>query len=265
MKKVQTYCKIIVFLIIALAASAKYDLFAQVLDPSFNPAISGNYGSAAIAAQRADGKFVITGNFNVIGGVHRNFIAAINSDETVDTTFDAGEFTTNVPQATVSIGQVEPQPDGKLIIKGSFTHINGVASKNFLRLNPDGSVDPSFNIGQGFNSSITVFRLLPNGKVLVGGYFTMYNGQSVPPVVRLNADGSLDQSFVPILNASPFIQNLIVQPDGKIVVAGDIFSIPTGQFQGIVRLNENGSIDNSFNPGTGPNNYGSTGNLVETG
>ena len=238
-----------------LFVSLPVGVFAQSLDLSFKPAISGAGGGGSIRLQLPDGRFVVIGDFRVIGGIRRNFIAILNSDETVDTSFDAGEFTTNVPQSTGYVGAVDAQSDGKLIIDGSFTHINGVATKSFIRLNTNGAVDPSFNIGQGANSSITHFKVLPSGKILVGGYFSTFNGQTVPPLIRLNPDGSLDQTFFAIINGLHQIDNFVVQPDGKIIAAGDIFSIPGGQFQGIVRLNENGSVDNSFNPGMGVNNY----------
>jgi uncharacterized delta-60 repeat protein len=253
------YCVLNFVILIILMTTVAENAAAQNFDNSFKPAISGNQGGAAIRLRLSDGRLVLTGDFRLIGGVHRTLIAILYPDGTVDNSFEAGEFTNNIPQASTYISNIDMQSDGKLLIYGAFTHINGVASKNFVRLNSNGAVDPTFNIGQGFNSSIYNFKVLPSGKILVSGLFNTFNGQPVPPIVRLNPDGSLDTSFTAVYNYGlPFDTNFVVQPDGKIIVTGDIYSISTGGFQGIARINENGSMDNSFNPGTGVNNYIST-------
>lgn len=231
-------------------------LNAQSLNRTFNPAVANVRGSISMVSERADGKLIVSGNFDVISGVRRSHIVVLNQDGTIDETFNAGNFSSNIPGQTPGVGHVIPQPDGKLIVSGYFTHVNGTAVNKIIRLNSNGSLDTSFNIGTGpnNNSYISSVKLLPNGKILVGGNFTSFNNQPFARLVRLNSDGSLDTAFTGIINGM-YVDNFIVQTDGKIVAVGDIFSISNGQFQGIVRLNANGSVDFTFNPGSGGDNY----------
>lgn len=80
------------------------------------------------------------------------------------------------------------QPDGKLIVGGSFTSWNGVGRRYLLRLQVDGSVDPSFDTGAGPSDWIQALALQPDGKVLIGGSFGAYDGVPRGRVARLNAE-----------------------------------------------------------------------------
>jgi uncharacterized delta-60 repeat protein len=239
-----------IFILAIFLLSVPLMAYGQILDTSFRPVV-GRKGTA-FTVRRADGKLVLAGSFQMVGGVRRSLIAVINPDNTVDTSFNAGVITYNLPTVTPVIGMVSPQADGKIIIGGDFTHFNGVPRKQIARLNTDGSLDPTFDIGQGVNGAPKTIKVLPDGKILVGGSFTTFNGQSTPPLVRLNSDGTLDQSFFAIINGIFGVDEFVVQTDGKIVAIGQIYSIPAGDPRGIVRLNVNGSIDNTFDLGGAP-------------
>jgi hypothetical protein len=62
-------------------------------------------------------------------------------------------------------------------------------------LNSDGSVDNTFSIGTGFNNTVWVIKVQTDGKILVGGNYTQYNGNPHSNLIRLNSDGSVDNSF----------------------------------------------------------------------
>ena len=122
------------------------------------------------------------------------------------------------------------------------------------RLNAGGSLDALFN--PGANASVTAVAVQPDGKILVGGNFTMLGGGGTGTtprnfIGRLNADGLLDTSFNP--GANDTVSAVVVQPDGKILVAGH-FTMLGGGGTGttprnrIGRLNADGSLDESFNP-----------------
>ncbi|MBK7705278.1 MAG: delta-60 repeat domain-containing protein [Acidobacteria bacterium] len=230
---------------------------SQIPDPGFRTTFGGTSNQSANVTRRADGKLVYFGTYRSVGSVRRDFIAMVNTDGSVDTDFDAGEIKTTVSQATPSVNLAVSQADSKLLIAGSFTHINGNPVGKIVRLNIDGSIDPTFNIGSGPDNSVTGIKVLSDGKILVSGYFGHFNGFTTAPLIRLNPDGTLDQSFSAVINGF-WTDSFTVQTDGKIIAVGDIYRISNGQFQGIVRLNSNGSIDSSFDPGTGPNNYIST-------
>jgi uncharacterized delta-60 repeat protein len=140
------------------------------------------------------------------------------------------------------INVVKTQPDGKILAGGYFTDANGVAASGITRLNPDGSVDPSFKAPdffdqRGVGREVFAIALQADGKILVGGTF-LGPGEFKAGVRRLNADGSFDASFpiteLPLVST---VYDIEIQPDGKILVGG---TFP------IFRLNSDGTPDNSF-------------------
>jgi len=142
----------------------------------------------------------------------------------------------------------------KKIVIGSNSYIGQpIPVKAIARLNPDGSIDSTFNVPNIFNNFST-FSIAEqsDGKIIVGGWDN--NSGEKNYVSRLNPDGSIDSSFDIGSGANDIVRSVVIQPDGKIIVAGDFTSF-NGYFANyIIRLNPNGSIDNSFVPQFGPNN-----------
>ena len=111
-------------------------------------------------------------------------------------------------------------------------------------------VDTTFNIGSGASGGIVEQVLQqPDGKILICGNFTSFNGQNKGYVARLNNDGSVDTDFT----AGPgyWTRHMALQPDGKIVIGGFFTTVEGAKRNRIARLNANGSLDTSFNPGAG--------------
>lgn len=180
------------------------------------------------------------------GAAATNYITRLNADGTVDNTFNTGTGANN------SVAAVAIQSDGKLVIGGYFTSFNGKNSNRIVRLNANGTIDNSFNPGTGADNSIDDLALQADGKILIGGAFNSYNGTSVNHVARLNADGTLDQSFKLDKEIDGLVFTIILQPNGKILVGGNFNSFNGKmRFGGITRLNADGSFDKSFNPGEG--------------
>ncbi|OFW26099.1 MAG: hypothetical protein A3H97_14130 [Acidobacteria bacterium RIFCSPLOWO2_02_FULL_65_29] len=166
------------------------------------------------------------------------------------------------PGANNQVNAIAVQPDGRILVAGEFTTLGGggigaTVRSRIGRLNPDGSLDSSFD--PGANGMVKVLAVQPDGKILVGGFFTMLGGGGTGTTTRnhigrLNADGSLDQTFNPGVNGTVFA--LAVQADGKIVVGGEFTSLGGGGSgttprNNVGRLNADGSLDNTFNPGSG--------------
>src|SRR6185503_21201482 len=88
------------------------------------------------------------------------------------------------------------QPDGKILLAGSFTTINGVGRAQIARLNEDGTVDPGFSsyLDAASYNQVTCLALQPDGKLLMGGFLSFVNGTR-PGIARLNEDGSVDSTF----------------------------------------------------------------------
>lgn len=166
------------------------------LDTSF--VMGGGLNNAGYyTAIQADGKILVGGAFTTYSGSTCNRIVRINTDGTVDTSFNTGDGFNNY------VAHIEIQPDQKIIIGGGFTSYSGSNSNYIIRLNTDGTIDTSFNIGTGFDNQIysqNSIALEPNGKIVVFGIFTKFNGVTLPnsgQITRLNSDGTLDTTFSP--------------------------------------------------------------------
>jgi len=132
----------------------------------------------------------------------------------VDIGFDPGIGATGIVSA------VAVQPDGKILVAGWFDAVHGMPRNRIARLNADGSVDNAFNPGTGVDGSAMALALQPDGKVLVGGWFSSINGVPRNNIARLNTDGSLDLSFDPGAGPISDVLCLVPQPDGKVLVGG---------------------------------------------
>ena len=206
-----------------------------VLDTSFNVNKSRftYLFSQAKLLKQTDGKIVVTGDFDTYFGILENRIIRLNTDGTRDNTFVTGKGFES------GIGAIAQQQDGKLVVVGGFTSYNSIISKLIIRLNTDGSVDTTFNIGTGLDSDGYAVAIQPNGKILIGGYFNTYKGLAVKRMIRLNADGSIDNTFSFGPTFVPLVAKIVLQPDGKILF-NDFFT------KSIYRLNSNGTLDTSF-------------------
>ncbi len=182
--------------------------------------ITASTAVRAIAVQ-ADGKIIIGGNFTDYGNqagvgtgcvagaagtrVTRSLIARLNADGSLDTTWTAcgavagtactgtnGFLTTGV-----SIRALKLQPDGKLLVGGTFTQFNGSAANYVMRLNADGTRDTSFMASPaiGASGAVNSIDLNPTGRIYIGGAFNFVNGSTCRKVARLLEDGTLDPSF----------------------------------------------------------------------
>ena len=109
-------------------------------------------------------------------------------------------------------------------------------------------MDLSFTVGTGFNNQVFAMALQADGKVLIGGLFTSYNGTASNYLARLNADGSYDGSFNMGSGPNGYVSAIAVQPDGKILVSGQFFIYNGTAVLGIIRVNANGSLDPAFVP-----------------
>jgi uncharacterized delta-60 repeat protein len=160
------------------------------LDRDFMREVWVNNQVRAIAMQ-SDNRILIGGDFSSFQENQVNRIARMLPDGTVDLDFDPGAG------ANGRVNAILQQPDGKILIGGAFTSVDGVARNRIARLNADGSLDTGFNVGSGANNAVFDLALQPDGKIVVAGSFTSVNGQSRDRIARLNPDGSLDSGFDP--------------------------------------------------------------------
>lgn len=242
--------KIKVFLTIATIFTTFAAAVAQpgALDLSFNPG-NGTDNVVYKTLIQSDGKIIIAGWFSSFDGTNRNRIARINTDGTLDTTFNPGTGANN------HIYTAAIQNDGKVIIGGAFTLFNGIAKNRIARLNVDGSIDTTFNIGTGFTGLVHIITTQNDGNILVGGDFASYNGTNRTRIARINTNGTLDASFNPGAGADGSVRSISVQGDGKIIIGGNFLTYNGFGASRIARINTDGSHDATFNSFTGANTY----------
>jgi uncharacterized delta-60 repeat protein len=196
----------------------------------------GSDGSIVVLAS------IFTENLKA-NGANLGPIARINAQGTVDPNFYAG--TGPVPAGQINC--LSLQPNGQIFAGGIFTNFSGTAQAYVVRLNPDGTVDQTFNppaSSTWSGNGVTAIAATTNNQVIITGYFSSIYGYTRHHFARLNADGSLDTTFNPGADAPATLMS--IEPNGQIIVSGGFTQIHGTTF----------SVDPSFNPGTGAGNGG---------
>jgi uncharacterized delta-60 repeat protein len=194
---------------------------------------------------QSDNKLIVTGSFDTYNSVSANNIIRLNTDGTKDTSFNYGTGFGGASRVTYSSGF---QSSGKIIVVGLFTQYNGTASNNIVRINTNGSIDTTFTIGTGLNAFASCVAIQSDDKILVGGNFTSFNGNASVRLVRLNSNGTYDNTFNVGTGfgtaVDAYVETIVIQSDGKIVVSGAFTTYNGTTCNRIIRLNTDGSIDN---------------------
>jgi choice-of-anchor A domain-containing protein len=193
----------------------------------------------------ATGKVFLGGRFNKVDTTARKNIALVNSNGTVDTTFNPGAgFNNDVVTLTGT-------SNGGVVAGGIFTQYKGVNVSGLAFLTSTGNVAVTPPM-----PDTPDVRWVHNAgsHIYVGGRFYKFGGTDRDCIARLNTDGTLDSGFNSANGADDAVNDGAVMLDGTVVVVGK-FSTYAGQsFQGVVRLNPNGTVVQGFNVGTGANN-----------
>jgi uncharacterized delta-60 repeat protein len=150
------------------------------------------------------------------------------------------------PAIEGDIYTIAAQPDGKILVGGRPTSVNGQPVGAVARLHADGSLDDTFKVdvtltsdGKEYPGTVGQIFVLPAGKLLIRGSFDKVSGVHRAGAARLNADGSLDTAFEMPSETLGSSAAILPLPDGKILRAREA---------GIVRVNADGSLDNRFSP-----------------
>ena len=214
------------------------------LDLNYNSGLGANNRVVAITPQ-PDGKALVAGLFTSLNGTNRGRIARLNSDGSLDLTFDPGTG------ANSDVLAIARHTDGRILICGEFTSVNGTNRQRIARLHPNGSLDTTFDPGLGADATVRSLAVQADGKVLVAGDFTFVGGTNRNRIARFNGDGTLDTAFNPGSGANGPIESVVLQPDGKVIVGGEFTSFHGTSRPRVARLHSNGTIDTAFNPGAG--------------
>ena len=175
----------------------------------------------------SDGRILIGGFFFTVNGIQRNALALLNPDGTLDASFDL-KLPISSPPSTVR--SIDLQSNNTVLVSGSFTTVNGIPRVGIVRLHLDGTVDSTFYPGSGPNLEVKTLSLAGNGKIIIGGDFTSYDGVPRNHLARLNGDGSIDQTF--IASANDAVSYSINLPNNRTFIAGAFTNIDATEQRG---------------------------------
>ncbi|HLH53442.1 MAG TPA: delta-60 repeat domain-containing protein [Verrucomicrobiae bacterium] len=240
-------------LLLAWCGGGAGGLAAQpgTLDTNFAPVITGYpFVNLNTMLLQTNDRVLFGGSFTNVSGFSRNGIARLNPDGSVDAGFDPGK---GISGGFGSVNAIAVQPaDGKVLIGGSFTSVNGTNRTGVARLNADGSLDLSFNPGTGADGTVKTIVVQPDGSILLGGSFSTVHGKSRGRVARLDTSGNLDTNFVSGMGADAEVDCLALQRDGSVIIGGRFTHFNGASQPRIARLNgTNGAVDVSYNVGVG--------------
>jgi len=200
--------------------------------------------STYYVAQDTGGKLLVCSQSSqTYSGVSVGLLCRLNSNGSLDTTFQNNTLTGN----TIA-NKVIRNSDGTYYVSGVFTRSG---RSNLVKLNSDGSYassDPFNTSGVGFVGSVNDFEVLPDGKLIVVGDFTVYNGVGTGRgMIRLNANGTKDATF-----ATPGYGNYqyeVLLQGSKYISVGFGYTYSGIAINNITRINSNGTLDTSWNSG----------------
>lgn len=221
------------------------------LDPNFHTNIGTLDGTVTTVELLADGSLVAGGQFS-------KRILKFAQDGTVDSTFNTaiGSGLTISPSTSTIPGvfDIVQQADGSLIVSGLFNNLNGTAiPANITRLNLNGTRTTTAgtfnaNLSTGFDGGAFTIAQSADGKLIIAGHFTSFNGSSANRIIRLNADGTIDSSYLTGTGLNKNVEHVRLAPDGDLMVSlqADSGTYDGDAVTGVLRLNSDGTLDETF-------------------
>jgi uncharacterized delta-60 repeat protein len=226
-------------LLLGLFTFLYQEAFGQSARDGFDPGITNDV--AAVAVQ-ADGRILVAGQFLHVAGVSRTNLARLNPDSTLDMSYVSAAKPAISPGGSPAYASLTIQPDGKALILGSYVNPSGQLFNGLIRLKTDGGIDEGFRPFPAVIQGSLGHRvgLQPDGRILF-----LDLSQNRGPVVQLNPDGSTNAFFPTGFNA----WNLVVQRDGRYLLAGGISFVSDGSGPQILRrFSRDGIRDIGFAP-----------------
>jgi uncharacterized delta-60 repeat protein len=227
------------------------------LDTTFNTGVGFNGVAYSIDIQ-SDGKIVVGHGSTTYSGSAVTRLTRLNNSGSIDTTFN--------PNVNNPVYAVKIQPDQKILITGNFLSVSGSTRASIARVLSNGQVDTSYVVGTGVNTTSAgisnAFSLDNSGNVYLGGPFTTYSGSTVNRFVKTTPSGAIDGTFISgsiAFNGQSsrgFNSNVraVLVSGSNIYMGGDYTTYQAPPINYLVKLDNTGAIDTTFNVGIGPNN-----------
>ena len=220
-------------------------------DTDFNIWWSGFAASNVIITSilpQDNGRILIWWSFSTYNWIAAQNIVQLTSSGIINSSFDIWDWLDTTPYTLLR------EKDWTYIIGGEFSMYDWTPAWGIIRLDENGAIHTSFSIWNWFGNYVSVSVIQPDGKILIWWWFTSYNWKSASHIVRLNADGTTDASFVigdwftntSLANIYAPVTAITLLADGKILVGGRFTTYNWQPASHLVRLNTDGSIDDSF-------------------
>jgi uncharacterized delta-60 repeat protein len=242
-------------------------IFSQTIEENFNPIVQKTSQIYSHSVQ-SDGKILVSGDITSVDSLVSGSIARLNKDGSLDKSFSAMGLPSCEIDGIHTLGDTLVlatsyqgyawllKINGRVIFsrtdwfRAYFIGSKILAQKNDFTLalyNLNGQQDNSFEVSS-YDGYINDIEILDDNKLLIAGDFKKINDIEVNGIARLNSNGSRDNSFDAGSGADLYITNLAVDAKKRILVCGyfsnfNSISAPNG----IIRLNNNGSVDTQFN------------------
>jgi uncharacterized delta-60 repeat protein len=188
-----------------------------------------------------DGSLVIAGTFTEVDGTPRPYLARLNADGSLDTSFNAS--------VNGAVYDVDLLDDGSLLIAGEFTQAGGDGRVRVAKLEANGVANGDFKTTAGANGPVYDAEVTSTGGVVIGGSFASVRGNTRNNLALLDDGGGVDGSFNP--NVNGLVREVVLDDTGRVLIGGD-FTEVAGSARGRVdRLLASGAPDTSWTPGSG--------------
>lgn len=226
------------------------------IDFSFSTISSlGSYSIINDIEIQNDGRVLICGQ-QTEGSQPGFSVNRLSTSGALDLTFYRNSFNSTFESVT----DISQQSTGKIIASGTFTTVEGTTYNRYVRLNYNGTIDNTFysgGTGTGFSNPVNNIVDVQDRVYMFGPLGTTFNGSTFGGLLRLTKDGQLDTTFNGTgrglfgqSTGGGGVNNVTILSDGKLLCSG-LFNRYNGVPcpSGLVRLNEDGSLDTTFNPG----------------
>lgn len=233
-------------LLLSLTLFASLSGYSQTITKD-NSIVGGNSSVFDILVQ-SDGKIVVAGGFTYMNGSSALYIDRYNADGT-PSTFASGAGNNTTSGTNDYITCLKELSNGDILVGGNFTRFDTQVQSRIAKIDADGFPVTSFvpGIGQGFNDVVNSIDVQSDGKIIVGGLFTDYAGNTVNRLARLTANGAYDNTFSIGTGFDAKVNKIKVLANDKILVAGDFTTYNGTAVEGLVILNADGTLNTDFN------------------
>lgn len=197
------------------------------------PIDAGN-GEVSASVMQPDGKLILVGGFTKYQNINANHIVRIDNNGLVDASFTASATGGSINSIRFNA------TTGKYMLAGTFTEFNGIATNGLVRMNADGSIDPTFTSLKFDGGKPAFATQLNNGKILVSGTFNRYNTIVRQGFMVLNADGTLAANYN---NTGKFQGSIVdvyektnIQGQTTVILAGNISVFDNRRVNNVIRI-----------------------------